>query len=43
VHLEVEHKRLFFDQKIIVEIIITSLLKVFPSEPFDRVDIVSEG
>ena len=43
VDLEVEDKRLFFDQEIIVEIIITSLLKVFASEAFDRVDILPEG
>jgi hypothetical protein len=41
--LEVEHKRLFFDQEIIVIIVITSPLIIFPSEALYRIDIVPKG
>ena len=38
-----DHKLLFFNQEIVVETVIASLLVVFPREAFDRVDIVPEG
>jgi hypothetical protein len=43
VDLEVKHKQLFLDQEIIVKIIITSLLIIFPGETFDGIEIFSEG
>jgi hypothetical protein len=43
INLEVEYERLFLDQKIIIKIIITRPLIIFPSEAFDGIDVVPEG
>jgi hypothetical protein len=43
IDLEMDHKWLFLDKKIVIEFIITGPLIVFPSESFDGVNIIPEG